>query len=81
MTRIDLTDGFSIHDYRSLLKLQNDTGKTRTLENRKGLRCPACDRPFDRLFVTERATHSFESPPDRPFCLANTAEKVLVLTH
>ncbi|OVE85011.1 DUF7385 family protein [Natronolimnobius baerhuensis] len=81
MARIDLTDGFSIHDYRSRMKLLTDTGETRTLENRKDLRCPACDQAFDRLFVTERQTESFETPPDRPFCLARTAEKLLVLTH
>ena len=81
MGRIDLTDGFSIHDYRAKLKLLNDSGDARTLENRRGLRCPSCDREFRRLFVTERETATFETPPDRSFCLARTDEKLLVLTH
>lgn len=81
MSRIDLSDGFSIHEYRTKLKLLNDSGDTRTVENRAELACPSCDRAFDRLFVTERPTASFETPPDRPFCLARTAEKLLLLTH
>ena len=81
MERIDLADGFSIHDYRAKLKLLNDSGDARTLENRRGLRCPSCDREFDRLFVTELRTATFETPPDRPFCLARTADKTLLLTH
>lgn len=79
--RIDLEDGFSIHDYRSKLKLLNDSGTTRTLENREGLLCPACEHEFDRLFVTERETTTFDSPVERPFCLARTAEKVLLCLH
>ncbi|GAB3670823.1 DUF7385 family protein [Halopiger thermotolerans] len=81
MDRIDLEGGFSIHDYRAKLKLLNDTGETRTLENRRELQCPACDRAFDRLFVTERETATFETAPERPFCLARTDEKLLLLTH
>ncbi len=81
MGRIDIADGFSIHDYRTKLKLLNDTGDTRALENRKELGCPSCDQPFDRLFVTENAVASFDSPPEKPFCLARTDEKLLLLTH
>ncbi|WP_049921267.1 DUF7385 family protein [Halopiger djelfimassiliensis] len=81
MSRIDLADGFSIHDYRSKLKLLKDSGETRTLENRDGLRCPACDAAFDRLFVTERRTATFDVPPERPFCLARTGDKLLLCTH
>ncbi len=78
---IELAGGFSIHDYRTKLKLLNDAGTTRTLENREGLLCPACEREFDRLFVTEEQTASFETPAERPFCLARTDEKLLLCTH
>lgn len=81
MARIILEDGFSIHEYRTKLKLLHDDGETRTLENREGLLCPACGQTFDRLFVTTRETQTFKTPPDRPFCLARTAEKLLLLTH
>lgn len=81
MARIDIENGFTIHDYRTKLKLLKDTGDTRTLENRQELGCPACGRAFDRLYVTERPTETFGSPPEVPFCLARTEEKLLVLTH
>ncbi|GAB7019431.1 flagella cluster protein [Halostagnicola sp. A-GB9-2] len=81
MGRIDITAGFSIHDYRTKLKLLNDNGDTRVLENREELGCPSCGQPFDRLFVTENATASFDSPPEKPFCLARTEEKLLLLSH
>lgn len=79
--RIDLENGFTMHDYRTKLKLLTDSGTTRTLENREGLLCPACGHEFDRLFVTEEETTTFESPAERPFCLARTAEKLLLCTH
>ncbi|AFZ73111.1 DUF7385 family protein [Natronobacterium gregoryi] len=81
MERIDVTDGFSIHDHRRKLKLLKDSGDTRILEHRGGISCPACGETFDRLFVTEQSTTSFETPPDRPFCLARTDEKLLLITH
>ncbi|EMA32390.1 DUF7385 family protein [Halobiforma nitratireducens] len=81
MERIALENGFSMHDYRSKLKLLKDGGDQRVLENRDGVGCPACGQAFDRLFVSERSTKSFETPPDRPFCLARTDEKILLLTH
>ncbi|SFB78789.1 hypothetical protein SAMN05444422_1028 [Halobiforma haloterrestris] len=81
MERISVENGFSIHDYRSKLKLLKDGGDQRILENRDDVGCPACGQGFDRLFVTERPTTSFETPPDRRFCLARTDEKLLLLTH
>lgn len=81
MARIDISAGFSIHDYRTKLKLLHDDGETRTLENRAELGCPSCGAAFTRLFVTEKETASFESPPERPFCLARTDEKLLLLAH
>lgn len=80
MTRLDIADGFSIHDYRHGLKLITDDGRTKHLENREGFRCPACGDPFEKLFVSERRTNSFGNP-GVPFCLARTDEKLLLLTH
>ena len=48
--RLDLSDGFDVHDYRSRLKLRTQDGSSMYLENREGLECPACGRAFDRLF-------------------------------
>jgi hypothetical protein len=79
--RLDLSDGFDVHDYRSRLKLHTQNGASMSLENREGLACPACGRTFDRLFVSEDDRVTFGTPPDAPFCLARTAEKLLLLTH
>ncbi|GAB6861693.1 flagella cluster protein [Haloplanus litoreus] len=79
--RLDLADGFDVHDYRSHLKLDTQDGSSMYLENRKDLKCPACGRAFDRLFVSEDDRVTFGNPPDAPFCLARTAEKLLLMTH
>lgn len=81
MTTIDLSDGFDVHDYRSELKLLRQDAGSMTLANREGLACPACDRPFERLFVTDDDRVTFGSAPGGPICLARTGERLLVLTH
>ncbi|WP_246308191.1 DUF7385 family protein [Halorarum salinum] len=78
---MDLSDGFDVHDYRAKLKLLRQDAGSMTLENREDLACPACDRPFERLFVTDDDRATFGSAPDGPICLARTAERLLVLTH
>lgn len=80
MDELDISDGFDVHEYRHGLKLLREDRETMHLANRDGFGCPACGKPFDRLFVSEAATHSF-GKPDAPFCLARTDEKLLVLTH
>jgi uncharacterized protein (UPF0212 family) len=78
---IDVDGGFDVHDYRAGLKLQKQDGDTMHLENREEYRCPACDRPFERLFVSGDATVTFGNPPDSPFCLVRAPEQLLLLTH
>ncbi|MFB6127603.1 MAG: flagella cluster protein [Halolamina sp.] len=80
MARLDVGDDFSVHDHRTELKLLERTAETVHLDNREGLACPACDREFDRLFVSEKRHNTFESPPG-PFCLVRAGETLLVLTH
>ncbi|MFC7135533.1 flagella cluster protein [Halobaculum litoreum] len=81
MTRIDVADGFGVHDYRSKLKLLRQDAGSMSLRNREGLGCPACGEAFDRLFVSDDATVTFDAAPDGPICLARTDERLLVLTH
>ena len=81
MARLDLADGFDVHDYRAKLKLLRQDARSMTLANREDLACPACDRPFERLFVTEDDEVTFGSAPSGPVCLARTDERLLVLTH
>lgn len=80
MEKLDISDGFDVHDYRHGLKLLRQDRGTMTLENREGFVCPACGEPFERLFVTERRTNTF-GDPGSPFCLARTDDELLLLTH
>jgi hypothetical protein len=80
MEHLDVSDGFDVHDYRHGLKLLTQDRDTMTLENRADFACPACGEAFDRLFVSEKRTNTF-GDPGRPFCLARTDAKLLVLTH
>lgn len=80
MEQLDVEDGFDVHAYRHGLKLLREDRETMHLANRKGFACPACGRPFEKLMVSEKRTHTFRSPPG-PFCLVRTDEQLLVLTH
>jgi len=80
MERLAVEDGFDVHEYRHGLKLLEEDRGTMHLANREGFACPACGRPFERLMVSEKRTHTFSSPPG-PFCLVRTDEQLLVLTH
>lgn len=79
--RLDLSDGFDVHDYRAGLKLVRQDGSSMYLKNREGYGCPVCGRPFERLFVSEDDRVTFGNPPDAPFCLARTPARLLLLTH
>lgn len=80
MERLDVSDGFDVHDYRHGLKLLKEDRDTMSLANREGFACPACEKPFEKLFVTERRENSF-GDPGRPFCVVRTDDEVLLLTH
>lgn len=80
VSAIDLSNGFAYHDYREDLKLIEQTRESTHLENRGGLACPACGRPFDALLVTTARTRSIPGI-DGAFCLARTADRLLVMTH
>jgi len=81
MEELDISDGFDIHDYRHGLKLLKEDRQTMQLANRDNdFACPACSKPFERLFITEKQTNSFGNP-DSSFCLVRTEEKILLLTH
>ena len=80
METLDVGGGFDVHDYRHGLKLLGQDRGTMTLANREPFACPACGDPFDRLFVTEHRTSSFDDP-GTAFCLARSDDELLVLTH
>jgi len=81
MARLDLSDGFDVHDYRNKLKLLRQDAGSMSLANREGLGCPACGDPFERLFVSDDETVTFSSAPEGPICLARTDDRLLVMTH
>jgi hypothetical protein len=80
MEELDVSDGFDVHDYRHGLKLLKEDRETMALANREGFGCPACGKPFEKLFVSERRANTFGNP-DSPICLVRTDDQVLLLTH
>ncbi|WP_136687935.1 DUF7385 family protein [Halorhabdus amylolytica] len=80
MERLKVQEGFDVHEYRHGLKLLKEDRETMRLANRDGFACPACGREFEKLLVSEKRTHTFNSPPG-PFCLVRTDEQLLLLTH
>lgn len=60
---------FDLHDERHRLKQLRDGGDTRLFENRDGVRCPACEEPFTRLFSTRRTATRFPDPGSARLCL------------
>jgi hypothetical protein len=81
MEELDVSDGFDVHEYRHGLKLLEETRQTMHLENCGGeFACPACGKPFERLFVSEKRTNTFGNPGS-PFCLVRTDDELLLLTH
>jgi len=80
MERIDVTDGFDVHEYRHGLKLLREDRETMQLANREGFGCPACGEPFERLLVSEKRTNSFPDPGS-PFCVIRAEGEILLLTH
>lgn len=80
MESLEVERGFDVHDYRHGLKLLHEERGTMHLANRDGFACPACDTPFEKLFVSEKRLNTFGDPESR-FCLVRTEEQLLVLTH
>lgn len=72
---------FDVHAERHRLKQLKDDGGTALFENRDGVECPVCDRPFDRLFSTERASVSFPENDGARFCLLRDAGTVHLFRH
>lgn len=80
MTRLDVAEGFDVHEHREGFKLLKETRETMQLGNRADFACPACGKPFEKLFVSEKRANTFSSPPG-PFCLYRTDEQLLLFTH
>jgi hypothetical protein len=81
MEQLDVEGGFSIHEYRSGLKLLEQGRSTTTVENRAEYPCPVCGNPFDRLLVAEDGEQFFGEGLPGPVCLRTAGDQLLVLTH
>lgn len=80
MDTIDLSEGFSIHDYRSGLKLLKQTDTDTLVANRQGFDCPVCRSQFTRLLETTARSRSL-STPSGPVCVARVDDKLLIFAH
>lgn len=76
-----MSDGFDLHDHRHQLKQLRDSGDTKLFKNREELDCPACGRPFTKLFVSEKQATRFPENDGARFCLYRAADSVLVFRH
>ena len=72
---------FDIHDHRHRFKLLRDNGDTAVFANRDGVRCPACDEPFERLLFLRAKTISFPDNAGAPFCLVRRADDLALFRH
>jgi len=80
METLDVDGSFDVHEYRHGLKLLKDDRETMLLENRDGFRCPCCNDPFERLFVSGKRKNTFGDPDGR-FCVVRTDDQTLLLSH
>lgn len=76
-----MSDTFDLHDHRHELKQLRDSGETMLFENRGDLDCPACSKPFTKLFLTRKRTTSFPENDGTRFCLLSRDDDVLLFRH
>jgi hypothetical protein len=76
-----VTTAFDVHEVRHRLKQLSDDGDAKLFENRDGVVCPACETPFERLFLTSRPATSFPENDGSRFCLLRDSGRILVFRH
>jgi hypothetical protein len=74
-------DHLDVHDYRHGLKLVTEKRDTAHYLNKQGFDCPACGRPFEALFLSEKRHNSFDPDSPSPFCLRRESDRLLMFTH
>jgi hypothetical protein len=70
-----------VHDYRHGLKLLKETRETSLWTNKKGYACPACGKPFEQLFTSEKEHNTFDPSSVTPFCIRHEADRILMFRH
>jgi hypothetical protein len=72
---------FDLESVRHRVKLLRDTGSERLFENRGGVDCPVCGRPFDEGLATTARTCELSPGESVDVCLLRGDGRVFVFTH
>jgi hypothetical protein len=72
---------FDPHDHRARMKLLERDRDRAVYENRDGVRCPVCDRVFDRVLATEERSRQFTPGSHIEFCVLRGDDDLFVFTH
>lgn len=76
------SDGpIDLHEYRHGLKLLKETRQTSYWENKQGYACPACDKPFEQLFTSEKRHNTFSPSTATPFCIVHEDNRLIMFRH
>lgn len=81
MEELPVEGGLDLHEIRHGLKLKRDTGSSTLFENRAGYACPACNRVFTTLYVSQERCSSFRPGQPTDFCVVRESDRLLLLTH
>jgi uncharacterized protein (DUF2225 family) len=72
---------FDPHAHRSELKLL-ERGRNRELyENRDGVQCPVCTRPFERVLATTNQSRQLAPDDDVELCVLRGRAELFFFTH
>lgn len=72
---------FDLRARQHELKLVRESADRARYENRDGVACPACDRPFERVLASERRAERVSPDPGAEFCVVRESDRVLVFTR
>ncbi len=73
--------GFDPHEHRERLKLLERGRDEAIYANREGVRCPVCDRVFDRVLATEERGRQFTPAEHIEFCVLRDDNELFLFTH
>jgi hypothetical protein len=72
--------GFDPHEHRNRLKLLERGREEAVYANRDGVRCPVCDRVFDRVLATDKPRRQFTPERHIEFCTLRD-DRLFLFTH
>lgn len=75
------TTDFDPRARRTDLKLRERARERAVYENRGGMRCPVCDRVFERVVETEERSRQFRPEERVEFCLLRGDPELFVFVH